>query len=583
MRWWDRMRPEREDVLALAGFVLLTLLLFRKAWRSPTTTWVGGPGDPPFFMWLLRWLPHALAEGQNPLFTHHLNYPDGVNLMWNTAVPLPAIVLAPLTLTLGPVLSYNVLVTSAVALSGCCAYLMLRRYVASRAAAFAGALLYGFSPYVYSHAHEHPNLAAAFVPPLLFLLLDEILVRQRRPPVTTGLVLGALAFVQLMISEELLATEALVAGVGLVLLVVLHPERVRAHARHAVTALGVALASSLTLSAFPLLFQFLGPRRVRTGSLWSPDTYVSDLLGFVIPTSHLRFSPEWTTQIIGRFTDACCPSEWSTYLGVPLIILMIAVTARMWSRPLVRFAGLLAAAAAVLSMGPHLHVQGLVTPMSLPFAAIGELPLVGNMLAERLMLYAYLMAAVLVAVTLDSLLAQPDRRPLFAAGLAALVLVPLVPELDFPATRATTPAFFRSDGVQSLEKNSVALVAPFARDTSTSGPMLWQAEADMRYRMPEGYSLGPDRSGRFIYLPIPTPLSKTMGEIQAGAPAPVLDPPTRAALVADLARADVSAVIVGPMANRDAMIAFFDELLRADPVSVGGVTLWTDVDPARLG
>jgi len=576
------LRPARADLSALGGFVLLTVLLFRQAWRSPTTTWIGGAGDPPLFMWFLRWMPYALGDGQNPLFSNHINYPDGVNLMWNTAIPLPALLLSPLTLTLGPVLTYNILVTSAVALTGWCAYLMLRRYVASRAAAFAGGLLYGFSPYVYAHAHEHANLTAAFVPPLMFLLLDDILVRQRRRAVVNGLLLGGLAFVQLMISEELLATQVLVAAVGLAILMVLHPNRVRAHARHAVTALGMGLGTALTLAAFPLLFQFYGPRSVRTGSLWGPDIFVTDLLGLVIPTEHAQLSPAWTSEITRHFTDACCGSEWSAYVGIPLLGILIIVTTRLWATPLVRLAGLLATATTVLSMGPHLHVRGFVSPMSLPFAKLAELPVIRNMLAVRLMLYVYLMAALLVGVALDRLLRGSRRRPALAASLAVVALMPLVPNLTFPATRAGTPSFFRSDNVRRVEKDSVLLVAPFARDTSTSGPMLWQAEADMRYRMPAGYALGPDRSGRFTYLPIPTPLSKTMEEIQRGTPPPPVDPATRSLLASDLDRADVRAVAVGPMQNREAMIGFFRELLRRDPEAVGGVALWTEVEPDQL-
>jgi hypothetical protein len=40
-------------------------------------------------MWFLRWMPFALEHGYDLLVTHHLNYPDGVNLMWNTSLPLP--------------------------------------------------------------------------------------------------------------------------------------------------------------------------------------------------------------------------------------------------------------------------------------------------------------------------------------------------------------------------------------------------------------------------------------------------------------------------------------------------------------
>jgi len=575
-------RPAHPDLMALGWFVTLAVLLFRNAWRSPTTTWIGDAGDPPLFMWFLRWMPHALAHGQNPLLTHHINFPDGVNLMWDTAIPLPALLVAPLTLIVGPVLTYNIVITGFVALSGWCAYLMLRRYVASPAAAFTGGLLYGFSPYVYAQAHEHMNLAGAFVPPLLFLLLDDILVRQRRSAVVNGLLLAGLAFVQLMISEEVLATEALVAAIGLAILMVLHPDQVRDHARHAATALGVGAVGALALAAIPLLVQFYGPGRVRTGALWGPDTFVTDLLGLVIPTQQAHFSPAWTTEITKHFTDSCCPSDAGGYVGLPLLLIMVVVTARLWSQPLVRLAGLLAGATIVLSMGPHLHVGGFVTSMSLPFAALDKLPVIKNMLAVRLMLYVYLLAALLLGVAVDRFLRRPTPRPALAAALAVLGLVGLVPNLTFPATKMTTPAFFRTDEVRRVKKDSVLLVAPFPRDTSTSGPMLWQAEADMRYRMPAGYILGPDRSGRFSFLPVPTALSRTMEEIQRGASPPILDAATRAELVSDLTRAKVEGAAVGPMRNREAMIAFFRDLLGGEPTSVGGVDLWADVDTGRL-
>jgi len=192
------------------------------------------------------------------------------------------------------------------------------------------------------------------------------------------------------------------------------------------------------------------------------------------------------------------------------------------------------------------------------------------------------MAALLLGVAIDGLLRGRRRHPGLAAGLAVISLAALVPNLTFPATVANTPDFFRTDQVRLVEKDSVLLVAPFAHDTLSSAPMLWQAEAGMRFRMPSGYSLGPDKTGRFTYLPLPTPLSRTMEGIQLGAAPPVLDPASRSALVADMARADVRAVAVGPMQNRAAMIAFFRDLLGRDPEEVGGVALWTGVDPTRL-
>ena len=60
------------------------------------------------FIWWIRWLPWALAHGEGPLYTTYLHAPLGVNGMWNTPVPVLATLFAPITLTAGPVVAYNV-------------------------------------------------------------------------------------------------------------------------------------------------------------------------------------------------------------------------------------------------------------------------------------------------------------------------------------------------------------------------------------------------------------------------------------------------------------------------------------------
>ena len=567
----------RKRLMAFLIFGGLTVLFFYRAWLSPWRYWIGEPGDPALFMWYLRWFPYAIGEWQNPLFTTHMNYPDGVNLMWNTSMPLAGLVLSPLTMTVGPIFTYNVLMTLAVVLSAWCAYLAIRRYVESHPAAVIGGILYGFSPYMVAHARAHPNLLMAFIPPLLLIVLDEILVRQRRSYVAMGIVLGVLAASQVLLTEELLASQAIVFAVGLGLLVALNPREVAGRVAHAARALGLALAIFVLLVAWPLGFQFLGPQRVTHGSLWGPDIFVSDLLGFVVPTELQQLSGPWATEITRRFTDSCCVAEWNSYLGLPLIVLLTVVAITLWSNKLVRFATLLAAAVALLSMGPHLHVAGKVTTIRLPLSVISELPVIGNLLAARLMLYVYLFAAILLAAFIDH--ARRSRVARDIVALTTLVaLIPLVPKIPFPATRATIPSFFSSPELSQIPEGSVALVAPFARDASTSGPHLWQAAADMRYRMPSGYALGPDESGRFVNLPLPTSLSIAMEQIQLGAGLPKMNKAARREWRRDLRVTDVSTVIVGPMLHQQAMVNFFRSLLDREPVRTGGVYLWRGVE-----
>ena len=45
-------------------------------------------------MWTLGWPPHALAMGQNPWLTDHLDFPAGVNLMWTPTPLAPALLVA---------------------------------------------------------------------------------------------------------------------------------------------------------------------------------------------------------------------------------------------------------------------------------------------------------------------------------------------------------------------------------------------------------------------------------------------------------------------------------------------------------
>ncbi|HVS44042.1 MAG TPA: hypothetical protein VMU20_17475, partial [Candidatus Dormibacteraeota bacterium] len=144
---WPRTQvAEREDAAGgslrrlvpgavLAGYAALAVALLSSTWFAGESRWVGVDTDPPLFIWYLRWTPYALAHGHSPLLTTHLQYPQGANLMWNTSIVVPALLLWPVTATLGPVVAYNVLATGALALSGWCAFLVFRRYAQSSVAA----------------------------------------------------------------------------------------------------------------------------------------------------------------------------------------------------------------------------------------------------------------------------------------------------------------------------------------------------------------------------------------------------------------------------------------------------------------
>lgn len=104
----------------LAGIALLPLL------RSPAGLVVGATrSDVWNSLWSHWWVAHGLAEGRWPITTELLAHPDGGRLL--VADPLGALLAAPLVLTLGPVLAYNLCAWLHCAAAGLAAHAMARR------------------------------------------------------------------------------------------------------------------------------------------------------------------------------------------------------------------------------------------------------------------------------------------------------------------------------------------------------------------------------------------------------------------------------------------------------------------------
>src|SRR5438552_808857 len=113
------------------GYLGLAFLTSAGVWAHPTSSWPGTPGDPYKFMDFLAWIPHQLGAGHNPLYMRAIDYPQGVNLAWETPVPLAAILMWPITATAGPVAAYNSWFALALALDGWCTFFWLRRHTRS--------------------------------------------------------------------------------------------------------------------------------------------------------------------------------------------------------------------------------------------------------------------------------------------------------------------------------------------------------------------------------------------------------------------------------------------------------------------
>ena len=201
----------------------LGISLFANAgtWRHGVTHTVQlGGADVPEEIWFLAQTPWALLHGHNPLANNFLNAPSGINLMDNTTMPLLGALGTPITLLFGPIATFNVMVNLALASSAMTFYLMARRFIRWRPAAFVGGLLYGFSPFVAAEGGAHLFLIVGFLPPLVVLLLDRFFRTKSDPPWLTGILVGGCFVAQLYVSAEVFASMAVMAAIAAALWII---------------------------------------------------------------------------------------------------------------------------------------------------------------------------------------------------------------------------------------------------------------------------------------------------------------------------------------------------------------------------
>jgi hypothetical protein len=598
----------------VAGVVLFAVLAIVVCgnglpWSS-TSMPVSAGGDGAQEVWFLAWPAYALSHGLNPFFTSYAAYPRGIDLLSSTSMPLLGIVMAPITLTAGPVAAFNLLVRLALLASATSMFLVLRRYVTWWPFALAGGLLYGFSPYMLNEGFTHLFLVFVPIPPLLFMLVEDLLITRKWRPVKVGVLIGVLAAAQFLISSETLAISVLAIVAALVLLVIRHPIAAREAVPRLLPGVGAAAVSFLVVAGYGIYCYLAGPEHV-SGPQHPKLTYVlfhDDLAGSVLPTTYQLLGPHsWMNR--GDFLLQGNGVDHVTYLGIPLVVLAAYIAVRCRRNGIVAISSLLALGSLVLTLGPHLFVDGYehLSSLRLPYDILLHLPLLDGLLATRFILAEYFFVAVILAVGLDQMRSegliglrssnQPAAterslaiRAATCAGLAVVALLPMLPAHTYNAVPVPVPPFFYNSALlDQIPAGSTVLPYPSPQLPSVlSGAapdtraMLWQAVTDMRFKMIGAYAAQPYHGslgqGNEL-LNDPIDVQQFFGWAQFGSKvvAPV---PISAATLADLrefcVRYNVSTILVDPTVGLypSKLVQYVTLGLRAAPRHVGGLDVW---------
>ena len=276
---------------------------------APFSTQVGVFGDADEYTWFLGWVPYAIGHGLNPLGSTFVNFPHGVNLMWNTSLLLPSFLISPVTVIFGAAFSYNVLATAAISFSTTFAYMAFRRWT-SPFPSLAGALIFGFSSYIMSQSVGH--LAQTFVmsAPLLLIVLDRLLVVQTSKPWVDGLMLGGLAWAQLLTGEEILAVEAVAAVIALFVLIAMNDRAIFPHVRYA--AKGAGRGRCLVPGVVAAVPRLPVPRPRQSAGRPPPKRLRKRPIQLRYPHQYRPFRPRGCPQLSGQFSRTMVRSRTRT-------------------------------------------------------------------------------------------------------------------------------------------------------------------------------------------------------------------------------------------------------------------------------
>jgi hypothetical protein len=194
-------------VVYLAAGIALTWPRTTYLWRHllPETRDVSG------YVWDLWWTAHQVIHLGNPWYTNHMAAPVGIQLGFDTTMPLAGLIMTPVTLAFGPSASFDVLT---ILVPGLACYLMYRtaRLWLAEPGSIAAGALFGLSSMLAWQDWQHLNIAlgSLFLP----MTLEAAVRLRRRPGIRQGVILGVVLGASVLINQESAVMAVLLAAVA---------------------------------------------------------------------------------------------------------------------------------------------------------------------------------------------------------------------------------------------------------------------------------------------------------------------------------------------------------------------------------
>ncbi len=374
--------------IALA-YLLLTIAITYPLAFQLTTHFAGvSDNDSREFIWSTWWFKHALLDLHiSPTNINILNYPEGINFPLLPLMSQSFIISLPLAVLVSPAFAFNVTYLLSFPLCALAGYWLCYDLTQDHRAAFIGGLIWGFFPNKSGHALAgHLFQLVVFTLPIAILFLLRLF---RAPSLRNAIFAGVSLFIASTIHPVNIAYFLLPTCAVLTLA---HLYNQRSNFQPLISNfhllitnykfhfLALIIFAALTIPLFiPTLTS------TSTGQLGflverGVVGYSNDVLSFFLPSyDHPLIKDSSLYDLAHRIL--VFPLETNAYLGyVPLILAALGV---WWRRDESKKWILLFLIAAVLSLGPLLHLGGDLIrlnvdkefiPVLMPYAFLANAP-----------------------------------------------------------------------------------------------------------------------------------------------------------------------------------------------------------------
>ena len=458
--------PVRRELSVLAGFIVASVAV---TW--PLATYLAGrlpsTRDTASYVWGFWWMAHQIVHLSYPWFTSRMAAPVGIQLGFHSLLPLPGLLLTPVTLLLGPSFSYNLVAVLTPGLLGYAMYRAARLWVPSATGAVAAGAFYGLSSMLTAMAWYRLNigLGAVFLP----MALEASVRLRRRPRLRQALILGLVMGAAVLTDQESAVLAAIVTGLTLLPWLIWQPSWAKLRPVALAVLAGAVLASPQIFAMAQEVVLSHGGLAIKPSLLAvSYKQYGIGLPGMFSPTP--RVADFGLARLAGPFLHGR-DNEGMPMFGSVLTALALLGLIVSWRR---RNAWLLAAlwiGCAALALGSSLWIgkhqylplamnwRGTRVSALMPFTWFIQIPGLSSFReADRLAILGLLPAALLAGAAVNWL--RYHARPLLA-----VVLVLAIAELGYSGSSKIAPMSTHYTLADSLiaadHSGSIVLDLPF--------------------------------------------------------------------------------------------------------------------------